>query len=253
VLSEHRRKVQEALDAVIPNGNGVRVLEAGCGSASMLRLPPDAHIVGIDISQNQLDRNTSLSEKVLGDIQTYPIPEAAFDLIICWDVLEHVEHPDQAIRNLSRGLNDRGLLILAMPNVRSLKGLVTKLTPHRFHIWMHRTVFGLPSAGVEGHGPFPTHMPRSMAPGSLLKLAQQCGLEVVHLSLTESRFQVQLRRHLRIDGQLWKLFCRGFGTMTLGRLSLDQTEVGMILRRAPYPAPETAYLPAPALQPSTSG
>ena len=231
--SQQRTLLQVALDASLPAARRVRVLEAGCGSASMVHMPTDSYVVGIDISPRQLDRNTGLDEKLLGDIQSYPIPEKAFDLVICWDVLEHIERPDAAIRNLSRGIDDGGLLLLAMPNIRSLKGLVTKLTPHRFHVWMHRTVFGHAGAGLDGQSPFPTHMPRSMALRPVLELARGCGLEVVHLSLTESAYQERLRRHLRVDGRLWKPICRAFRLMTLGRLSLDQTEVGLILRRAP--------------------
>jgi SAM-dependent methyltransferase len=244
--TEQRLILQAALDAALQSSARVRVLEAGCGSASMVRMPPDAYVVGIDISPRQLERNTGLDEKILGDIQSYPIPEKAFDLIVCWDVLEHVERPDEAIRNLSRGLDDGGLLLLAMPNLGSLKGLVTKLTPYGFHVWMHRTVLRQPGAGLDGQGPFPTHMPPSMTLRAVLKLAHGCGLEVMHLSLTESRFQQELRRRLRVDGRPWQLICRAFRLMTLGRLSLDRTEIGMILRgparsaAAPIPWSEPA-------------
>jgi SAM-dependent methyltransferase len=232
-----QQRLQNALDAFVPLDRPIRVLEAGCGSLSLIRLPPDAHVTGIDISQRQLDRNQVLHEKILGDIQTFPVPEGAFDLIICWDVLEHVERPDFAITNLSRGLAEGGLLLLAMPNPFSVKGLLTRLTPHKFHLWAYHNIYGMPLAGVDGRGPFPTYLRFSMAPAEVERLAEASGLEVIHRSLTESMFQDRVRRKLRVDGRPWGAARHGFRLVTLGRLSLDETEVGMILRRPVHLTP----------------
>jgi SAM-dependent methyltransferase len=237
-----QQRLQASLDTLVGNRPGLRILEAGCGSATMLRLPPDAYVTGLDISQRQLDRNRVLDEKILGDIQTHPLPEAAFDLIICWDVLEHVPQPDRAVANLSRALRAGGLLLLAMPNARSIKGLLTKCTPHRFHLWMYRTVYGQPLAGVDGRGPFPTYLRSSMAPTALGRLAQTRGLEIVHVSLTESVFQARIRGRLRLGGRPWDATRRAVKAATLGRLSLDETEVGMILRRPePFPPSTSSH------------
>jgi 2-polyprenyl-3-methyl-5-hydroxy-6-metoxy-1,4-benzoquinol methylase len=197
----------------------------------MLDLPPDAYVVGIDISQRQLDRNRVLQEKILGDIQTYPIPERAFDLIICWDVLEHVQRPGQAVANLSHGLRNGGLLLLAMPNVRSFKGALTKVTPHALHVWIYRVLYGHRLAGRDGRGPFPTYLRPSMTVPALRRLAGARGLEVAHLSLSESIFQERLREQLHVNGSVWEVLCRSLETASSGRLSLNGTEVGMILRR----------------------
>jgi len=231
--TRQQQELQRALDALLPPRPRLRVLEAGCGSLTMLRLPPDAHVIGIDISRRQLDRNEMLDEKILGDIQTYPLPDAAFDLIICWDVLEHVERPDQAILNLSRGLSADGLLVLAMPNARSLKGLVTKLTPHGFHVWTYRNVYRQPLAGTDGRGPFPTYLHSSMTTTAMRGLASRHNLDITHLSLTESIFQERIRRQLRITGRTWDAICRAVDAVTRGSVSLNQTEVGLVLRRRP--------------------
>ncbi len=226
-----QQRLQQAIDAFLPLDRPVRVLEAGCGSLTMIRLPADAYVVGIDVSQRQLDRNQVLHQKILGDIQSHPIEPRAYDLIICWDVLEHVERPDLAIANLSRGLAEGGLLLLAMPNPRSAKGLLTKLTPHRFHLWTYRRVYGMPLAGIDGRGPFPTVLHPSTVPARVERLAGEIGLEVIHRSLSESIFQERVRRRVGVTGRFWSALCLAAHLLSAGRLSLDETEVGLILRR----------------------
>jgi ubiquinone/menaquinone biosynthesis C-methylase UbiE len=80
----------------------VRLLEAGCGSASNLQFGDNVWLMGIDISQKQLERNTTLHEKIVGDIQNYEFPPDSVDAVICWDVLEHLPQPQLALRGFAR-------------------------------------------------------------------------------------------------------------------------------------------------------
>ncbi len=63
------------------------------------------------------DRITYLT----GDIQTLPLQEASFDLIFLWHVLEHLEDPDKAMDRLCELLTPEGVLVLAVPNFKSLE------------------------------------------------------------------------------------------------------------------------------------
>ena len=71
----------------------VCILEAGCGSNSAFEIPDNAHIVGLDVFARQLESNGSLDEKHQGDFQDYTFPSNSFDVIICWNVLEHLPRP----------------------------------------------------------------------------------------------------------------------------------------------------------------
>jgi len=115
-MKEERDRVQQVIDSVMAGKQGPVILEAGCGSLSHLRFAPDSHVVGIDIDQGQLERNQGLHERILGDIQSYELPESRFDAIVCWDVLEHVEKPAAALREAWRVLVPGGLLIVLIPN-----------------------------------------------------------------------------------------------------------------------------------------
>ena len=64
-------------------GNYIKVVEAGCGSPSQMRFTAAIHAVGIDMSADELEKNTAVQEKILGDTQEYPLPEGEFDVIVC--------------------------------------------------------------------------------------------------------------------------------------------------------------------------
>jgi len=186
--------IQARIDALLVQRSPVEVLEAGCGSASMFSFPPHARLVGIDLSSEQLARNTRLDEAIQGDLCSYPLPPERFDLVVCWNVLEHLDQPDLAMQRFATTLKPGGLIVLALPNVYSFQGAVTRFTPHAFHVWFVRNVFRREWAGKEGRGPFPTYLRRAVSPPGLQGLAQQLGLEVEWSHLYEGGQQQRLMR-----------------------------------------------------------
>ena len=53
-------------------------------------------------------------------------------------------------------LKQGGLILIGAPNPKSLSGVVTKYSPHWFHVWFYRHVRGEKQAGQPGQPPFPT-------------------------------------------------------------------------------------------------
>jgi SAM-dependent methyltransferase len=151
------------------------VLEAGCGSASRIPKLSSLEIHGIDISKAQLDRNVNLSKKFLGDIHNFKF-EHKYNIIVSYYVFEHLSDPSKALANLTSALITNGQIILVLPNVMSLKGLVTKLTPHWFHIFYYRYILGSRDAGKNDTSPFPTTLRMCMAAQNLPFVAAQNGL-----------------------------------------------------------------------------
>lgn len=52
---------------------------------------------------------------VLGDLTALPFPDAAFDLVLCYHVLEHVPDDTSAIAELARVLSPGGLALVQVP------------------------------------------------------------------------------------------------------------------------------------------
>lgn len=119
-----------------------KILEAGCGSGSTIAIPADARVTGIDISSEELDKNSVVHEKIVGDLETYQLPEDTFDLVVCTDVLEHLKRPALAMASMASAVRPGGLLLLAFPNVHSLKAVVAKYTPLWFHSAINRFIYG---------------------------------------------------------------------------------------------------------------
>ena len=153
----------------------LKVLEAGSGSASHLNFGDNAYVTAIDVSRQQLDRNSSVNEKIVADLQNYDFPVEQYDVIVCWDVLEHLHNPATVLYGFVKTLKVDGLLILAMPNVLSLEGQLTKFTPYWAHVFTMRYLFGNKKAG-SNFGPFPTYLRFSTSPSSIARFAQNNNL-----------------------------------------------------------------------------
>jgi SAM-dependent methyltransferase len=223
IFERVNREVQAYVDQLCAACESPRVLEAGSGSRSHLELPPTATLVGMDIDQAELNRHPSLDDSILGDIQTYPLDPESFDLIVCWDVLEHVSDPMAAMENFARAIRPRGILVIASPVVHSLKGIVTKFTPLWFHAWVFQyLVHGGKHNQDWQSGPFRTFLRSSMSPQSLKRFAQAREL------------QVAIDLAFRIGAPLLKL-------ASFGRINPDVTDFVMVLKK---PRAEAQFIPA---------
>jgi len=92
-----------------------------------MTLPSDRQqwIVGVDLDGAALRRRVNdvcdLDEAILGDIQDPAVvKDRRFDLVYSAFVLEHVPDADKAISNLASWLKPGGLMVLQLPNTRSV-------------------------------------------------------------------------------------------------------------------------------------
>ncbi len=208
----------------------IKVLDAGCGREQKYVSYPDAHIVGLDTSSDALALNTTVDEKLVGDLQSYPLPENEFDVVLCWDVLEHLPRPDRAFANMARALRPGGEMIIGLPNLMSPKGLLTKFTPHRFHVWVYRRLFHKSHAGRPGYGPFKTYLRWSIRPKALVRAARSLGLEVKECELQSptyfERWWDSSWRHRLV----WHALRSTWWAVSLGG-DARLTEVKLVLRK----------------------
>jgi SAM-dependent methyltransferase len=179
-------------------GETIRIYEAGGGSCSYL--PPElldnADITVVDLDRTQIQNNNYARTKICGDIQVQEFPTASFDLIVCYNVIEHIERPDRAIRHFLDALAPGGWAFIAAPNPRSFSGLVTRFTPHWVHVWFYRTVLGHKNAGLPGNAPFPIVYHPLVWPPALIDFCKGHGCKVAYICEFESSHLGNLReRH----------------------------------------------------------
>lgn len=182
-LSTH--EYVKEIDAIIDEQSKTRdrplnVLFAGCGTWTRFSYPSDAHLVGLDISSEQVEKNTRIHEGIVGDLQSDPLPKATYDIVECWDVLEHIPDPTRALSNILSSLRQGGIAIIGLPNIMSLKGMVTKLSPFWFHKFVYRYVFR-----ERNHDPFPTYLRLCLSPKNLRLIALEQDVEIVFFHLDD--------------------------------------------------------------------
>jgi SAM-dependent methyltransferase len=227
-----RGALQQAVDRLIHDRRGLRALEAGAGKRTRLRLPEDAYVVGVDTDHAAITHNDRLDERVVADLHDYAPPPASFDLVTCWYVLEHARDPAGLLDRLGSWTAPGGLLVLAVPHLRTPKALATKLTPHRFHVWFRRRVLGYPNAGRPGFGPYPTTLRGAIAPRRLTRRLAGHGLSPVCQLYFEDAKQAALRHRVRLTGWRWRLACALTRAVSLGALDAQRTEYAVVLERA---------------------
>ena len=105
-------------------GHGMNVLEIGCGEGGNL-LPfarSGCRVTGVDLASGKIDNARAFFAEagaegtfISSDIFQVKELEAAFDLIICHDVLEHIGDKRRFLADLKKYLKPGGLVFMAFP------------------------------------------------------------------------------------------------------------------------------------------
>ncbi|MBI3200138.1 MAG: methyltransferase domain-containing protein [Myxococcales bacterium] len=100
-----------------------RVLDVGCGTGNLLAAPlarMGYHVTGIDVHEESIRyareqhrdiRTLKFEHRAIEDY-----PSESFDVVICSEVLEHVDDPKAFVRELKRLLPGGGTLVVTVPN-----------------------------------------------------------------------------------------------------------------------------------------
>jgi len=139
-------EIARVLRGLPPNS---RALDLGCGVGHILRiLPSGFEVFGVDYSTESLALAQShLPDKTrLLNTSAYALPfrNRSFDLIICLEVLEHLDDDDRAVAEIARILRPNGHLITSVPGsyyfpeYRELMGHFRHYTPDSFSSLLER-------------------------------------------------------------------------------------------------------------------
>lgn len=123
--------------AALPSG--VRLLDAGAGELKNKKYCEHLEYVSQDFCQYQGAESTDPDGlhvtkwdtgliDLVSDITAIPVPDAAFDVILCSEVLEHVPEPTRALDEFARCLKKGGTLVLTAPFAS-----VVHMAPHHYY------------------------------------------------------------------------------------------------------------------------
>jgi SAM-dependent methyltransferase len=170
---------------VISQFKPASILEIGCGEGHFLsRITACAkRVLGVDINSRAL----AIAEKKGLNVSNQSIEEIdeKFDMVVLFQVLEHLELPKDVISAAVDKLNPGGVLMLAVPNPDGFLKYVDihllDMPPHHSTIWSKK---------------------------ALCYLAEQCGLTTTGYETEPLRFEhlrVQLFSQINQDKRMWRI------------------------------------------------
>lgn len=109
-----RNGLFQAISAVAPNLSG-EILDFGCGSKPYASLFTGAvNYIGVDIETSGHNHSSSQVD-IFYDGKTLPFPEQRFDVVVSFEVFEHLFNPDQMLSEIMRVLKPGGAFLLTIP------------------------------------------------------------------------------------------------------------------------------------------
>ena len=160
--SPHRWRDRKA--ALTPHKSSGALLDLGCSSGAFLESMKSEpwKLFGIEMSAEgaRTAEGRSGAQVFVGDIPDAPFASESFDVITCFDVLEHVYEPRRVMEKVREWLKPGGIFYVLVPNIDSAEA----------------RVFGTYWQGLE----LPRHLSH-FSPASLSNLARSVGLQEVSL------------------------------------------------------------------------
>ncbi|PWU24286.1 MAG: hypothetical protein C5B48_06990 [Candidatus Rokuibacteriota bacterium] len=103
-----------------------RILDVGCGPKPYLPFfePHASEYVGVDVANP--------AAEVEGTVESLPVPDASFEVVLCTQVLEHAEDPPRAVAELRRVVAPGGRVLASTHGVQ-----VYHPNPDDYWRWTH--------------------------------------------------------------------------------------------------------------------
>lgn len=150
-----------------------RLLDIGCSSGALLAVATEGgfSVTGVEIADKAVETARLAGFEVFcGHLHEADFPHSTFDVITCFELIEHLDSPIGLLTECRRIMKPGGLLAINTPNADSWTARVMR------EQWEG---FSLTSMG--GHISF-------FSPRSLARLAGQCGFRVERLETRRVRF-----------------------------------------------------------------
>lgn len=141
------------------------ILDIGCGEGVFLSLLNNNRvkkIYGLDISKHAIARakqRLPSGKFIIGKLDKDCFGKDKFDAITCFHVLEHLGNPKQKLNIMYELLNQKGILVLRVPNIKSWEAQKTGKN------WFHFD--------------YPYHV-NHFSPKSLKTILKKCGFKGIY-------------------------------------------------------------------------
>jgi 2-polyprenyl-3-methyl-5-hydroxy-6-metoxy-1,4-benzoquinol methylase len=121
--------------SLIP-GDVSKALDIGCSTGALgeqiKQKNNNVEVVGIEFDEQMANvAKKKLDNVIVGDVETINLADSLslnyFDCIIFADILEHLENPWEILKSSVNFLNDGGVIIASIPNVRHYTTIVNLL------------------------------------------------------------------------------------------------------------------------------
>ena len=137
-------------------GNDNNLLEIGCGKGAFLKeISKENRCVGLEINDNNLKKEShfTIVNKRINDYADFS--SELYDWIVAFQLLEHLADIEEFFVSSSKLLNDKGRLLIAVPNNKSyffkkrnfyfkekkyLETLLLNSPPHHMGLWDIRSL-----------------------------------------------------------------------------------------------------------------
>ncbi|MDQ0999276.1 ubiquinone/menaquinone biosynthesis C-methylase UbiE [Phyllobacterium ifriqiyense] len=120
IAAEHLARYAFATQFI--RGKAVLDIASGEGYGTAIMAEKAKNIIGMDVAANAIAYAKRKYAKIrnvqfeVGDLAHLPFDTDTFDVIVCFETVEHVDDPLAAINELQRVLKSNGLLIISTPN-----------------------------------------------------------------------------------------------------------------------------------------
>lgn len=188
--------VQSALQSHL-NADSL-VLDAGCGPGTWVldpHRPRVRAVVGTDVclpgavtrmeneTQSTIGQRRQRFPFVLGSLSQVPFAADTFDLIVCYNVLEHLPEPGSVFSGFQRILKPGGLLVFKTPSLHAPLIALSRMVSFRLHRILKKGMTGANEDEV-----FPTYY-RCNTPETLQRYLSSVGLQRRQLAMMDQTYE----------------------------------------------------------------
>jgi len=161
-------------DAVTERHSGGGILiDVGCGTGNLwsyLRSRFDRY-VGVDVVRYDGLPDTVAFHRIDLDTGRAPLPDAAGDVVVAVETIEHLENPRTFVRELTRLARPGGWVVVTTPNQLSLLSKMTLVLKNEFNAFQS--------------GSYPAHL-TALLEADLRRIGAECGWLDVAVAYTGS-------------------------------------------------------------------